>query len=225
VLEVQRGNATGEGAFQILAHQRSLARITALDFRRATAAELAHLLRSPHLTALERLSFGPCGLGDDVARLLAEAPALATLRALDFGRPGGEDDWEPSNSVTAAGAAALAASPHLAGLRSLGLAGNFAFGDAGLAALLAGPALRGLTSLDLRWAGLTAEGARALASSPWSASLRTLRLDVECSRSLPASASLASLHKLEVHGMTGADDDRALGERFGAVLVLRRPLC
>src|SRR5439155_5558018 len=55
-LEVQRGHMTGEGAFQILARRSCLARMPRLDFRAITAGELRHVLDSPHLTTLEKLS-------------------------------------------------------------------------------------------------------------------------------------------------------------------------
>src|SRR5262249_13860349 len=88
-LEVQRGGMTGEGAFQILAHRTALARMKSLAFESSvSAADLAHVLRSPHLQALERLSFGPrCGLGDEAVRMLAGSPALARLRWLEVSEP------------------------------------------------------------------------------------------------------------------------------------------
>jgi hypothetical protein len=217
-LEVQRGQMTGAGAFQVLAHRRCLARMTRLDFRSITPAELAHVLGSPHLTALEELSFGFCRLGDEAARLLAAAPAAARLRVLGFGRATPEGGWvaDAANRVGPDGLAALGAAPPLAGLRSLGLFGNRTAGDAGMRALLAAPHLRGLVSLDLRSAGLTVAGVRALAGSPWAGSLRTLLLGGldplgdDALAALAASPYLAGLRELDVCGCRGGTDPHPL---------------
>src|SRR5262249_46004686 len=66
--------------------------------------------------------------------------------------------------VRAAGAVALAGSPHLGRLTSLNLRSN-AIGDAGAAALAASPHLARLTSLDLGSSGIGDAGAAALAAS------------------------------------------------------------
>ncbi len=206
-LEVQRGNMVGEGAFQVFTHRRCLARMTRLDFRSIRPTELAHVLRSPYLTALEELSFGFCRLDDEAARLLAESPSVARLRSLDFGRPSEDGGWDgdAANRIGPNGLAALGASPHLSGLRSLGLFGNRTVGDAGVRALLDAPLLRPAV-LDLRSTGLTVAAVRALAESPWSGPLRTLRLGGldaladDALEALAASPRLAGLHELDVCG-------------------------
>jgi uncharacterized protein (TIGR02996 family) len=177
-LEVQRGNMTGAGAFQVLAQRRCLARMRRLEFASITATELAHLLASPHLTALEELAIGWCGMDDSALRLLASSAALGKLRSLDLGwlPEGREEDAAVANRVTSAGLAILGASPNLQTLRSLGLRGNRLLGDSGVTVLLEGPALRNLVTLDLRSTGLTAAGARRLAESPALTSLKTLHL-------------------------------------------------
>src|SRR5262249_47203285 len=83
-LEVQRGNMTGSGAFQTLARRRHLERMSRLEFIAINSAELGHVLSSPYVAGLEELAFGPCGLDDEVAHLLASA-APENLTTLDFG--------------------------------------------------------------------------------------------------------------------------------------------
>jgi hypothetical protein len=204
-LEVQRGHMTGEGAFQILARRRCLRQTTRLEFCSITTTELAHVLASPHLTALEELAFGPCGLGDDAARLLALSPALSGLRSLDFGfvPVSGATHPEP-NHLSEEGIAVLGASPHLRQLRDLGVFGNRTFGDAGVRAMLNAPAFRELESLDLRSAGLTGTGVLAIANSPNLTNLRTLRLGgsdhipEDARKALAASPYRTALEELDV---------------------------
>jgi uncharacterized protein (TIGR02996 family) len=91
---------------------------------------------------------------DHHARTLAACPHLggvSRLRFVDYYR-------EP---LTATGAPALAASPHLGRLRELFLASNN-LGDAGLAALAAAPWARGLRLLIAADNGLTADAVSAL---------------------------------------------------------------
>jgi hypothetical protein len=205
-LEVQRGHMTGEGAFQVFACRSCLSSMNRLDFRVISVPELRHVLDSPHLTALEELSFGHCGLDDEAARLLADSAKAATLRILDFGRGEGETPPEVRNRVGPDGLRALGQSPHLSRLRALGLQGN-AIGDEGLEALLTAPSLAGLTGLDLRCTGLSEVGWRRLSEWPRLASLRILRLGGEeivadaLVDFLARSPSLAQLYELEV-GLT-----------------------
>ncbi|OWK45100.1 TIGR02996 domain-containing protein [Fimbriiglobus ruber] len=205
-LEVQRGNMTGEGAFQILARHKNLARMTRLEFRAVTGVELVHVLGSPHLTALEELAIGPCGLRDEAARLLASAPALVRLRELNFGWNPGSRSEMTANQVGPSGLAALGSSPCAAGLKSLGLRGNRTIGDAGLRALLAAPHLNGLETLDLRSTGLSDKAVRTLAGSPWVKKLRTLRLGGldalgdDAVAALAATPYLTGLRELEITG-------------------------
>jgi uncharacterized protein (TIGR02996 family) len=92
------------------------------------------------------------------ASALAEASYLLGVETLSF------VDYFDS-PLTAGGARALAASPHLGQLRTLYLYRND-IGDAGLEALVVAPWLDGLQALDVTDAGLTAVGVRALAESP-----------------------------------------------------------
>src|SRR5262249_7295048 len=70
----------------------------------------------------------------------------------------------------------LTASPFLGGLRSLSLDGDEALEDDGVGVLAGCPGLAGLESLSLFDAGLSAEGVRALASSPHLRRLKVLDL-------------------------------------------------
>ncbi|HEY1189131.1 MAG TPA: hypothetical protein VGE74_15865, partial [Gemmata sp.] len=207
-LEVQRGNMTGEGAFQVLARRRHLARMSRLEFVAVTPAELAHVLASPYVTGLEELAFGPCGLTDAAAHLLAPA-APANLTALDFGA-GRDESGGQANRIGPEGIAALGASPRLAGLRALGLAGNGTVGDRGVAALLTAPGLAKLEHLDLRSTDVTIDAVRALARNPGSGRLLTLRLGGgdrltdEAVRELAGSPLLRNLEVLDLE-QTGGD--------------------
>jgi uncharacterized protein (TIGR02996 family) len=116
---------------------------------------------------------------------LAQLPYLARLTTLRLsGRVTESDPGEMSgrmaevtywDGVTAAGAQALAASPHLGRLTSLDLAHN-EIGDAGAQALAASPHLARLTTLELGDNAITYAGARALAASPHLARLARLNL-------------------------------------------------
>jgi uncharacterized protein (TIGR02996 family) len=77
--------------------------------------------------------------------------------------------------LTADGARALAASPHLGRLRTLDLYRND-IGDAGMEALAGAAWLRGLQSLNAIENGLSAAGLRSLAESPLAESLQGLLL-------------------------------------------------
>lgn len=98
-----------------LARRPELERLRSLRLvaARATAAALQGLIASPHLRRLAVLDLHGNGADDDTAAALADGrfPALAEL-------------WLGSNVIGSRGGRALAASPHLAGLRTLDLRGN-----------------------------------------------------------------------------------------------------
>lgn len=200
-LEVQRGVMTGIGAFQLFALRSGLAPMTRLDFRAINARELSLVLQAPHLTALEELSFGHCGLEEAAAHVLAASAKMTRLRALDFGRGNRPTDAAP-NRIGPDGLRALGASQHLAGLRFLGLQGC-PVGAVGIDVLLAAPVLDHLTGLDLRATGLGAAEVQRLAAAPRLAALRTLRiggtdvLDTDAVRALAQSQPLRHLQELE----------------------------
>lgn len=173
-VEVQRGHMTGEGAFQILAHRRCLARISRLEFTRVTTNELEHVLKSSYLSGLEELAFGPCDLDDEVARLLASTPGLSRLKSLDFGW-NAAPTVEQSNRVGIEGLNALGSSPHLTAIQELGLQGNPSVDDRAIGVLLTAPNFTNLVSLDLRDTSVTDVGLRRLAESSLGQSLEVLR--------------------------------------------------
>jgi hypothetical protein len=86
---------------------------------------------------LQRLRLANCNLNSARTRLLARG-AFMELKVLDLAR----------NPVGNEGLAALARSPHLAGLRVLKL-GYAQVGDEGILALLESPLADGLAFLDL----------------------------------------------------------------------------
>jgi uncharacterized protein (TIGR02996 family) len=145
------------------------------------------LLRSPYLTRLQDLDLSFNGLCDGGVQLLARSAAVPRLRALALSDNG---------RIGAAGVAALADSPHLAGLRALDVSGNDVtdagiravtgsrfltrlhtfrvhnnrIGDAGVAELASSALLARVLArrprLDLRSNGIGPAGARALAAAP-----------------------------------------------------------
>lgn len=215
-LEVQRGNMTGEGAFQILARRRHLAHMWRLEFVAVTPTELAHVLASPHVSGLEELAFGPCGLPDDAAHLIASA-APENLLALDFGACRDESVGR-ANRIGPDGIAALGASPRLAELRTLGLAGCDTVGENGLRLLLAAPNLARLERLDLRSTCLTTEGVRELLAAPAVARLTALqlggldRLTAEVVQAIARAPKLRNLEELNLEqtGESAPGDAAAL---------------
>ena len=140
------------------------------------------ITRSPYLTRLTELDVAQHAMGftTDGVRALAEWPGLARLSVLRL-------------NVDAEGAAVLAASPYLSGLRHLGLSRGQA-GDEGAAVLAASPHLAGLCVLDLEHNGVGHAGGRALAESP----------------------HLGGLWRLELEGnRVGEAAESALRKRFG----------
>jgi uncharacterized protein (TIGR02996 family) len=147
-------------------------------------------------------------LGDEGLGLLAAAPLLGQLRVLNFSH----------NDVGEAGVAALASSPHSTSIASLDLGYNQGVGDGAARALASSPSLRRLEHLllkrdyNMRSAGITAAGAKALAASSGLAHLTSLnlgrhtRLLDEGSRALCGSPHLARLTSLDLHdcGLTPA---------------------
>lgn len=97
------------------------------------------LVRSPHLGAVRALDLGFNGLDDAAARAVARASTLPQLQALALNDNG---------SITGDGAAALADSPFLAGVRELDLSGNDV-NEAGVRAVVKGRATARLHALAL----------------------------------------------------------------------------
>jgi hypothetical protein len=101
---------------------------------------------------------------------LSEAPNLSGLTSLRL----------CPHELSEAASEALARSPYLRGLRSLGLAaGDYFANDHEIRPLLGSPFLAGLERLDLRGMPVNAEDVEALAASPAPAGLRSLSLNLE----------------------------------------------
>lgn len=113
------------------------------------------------------------------------------------------------DGLTPASARAIAASPQLAKLTSLKLAGN-GLGAEGVVALAASPYLGGLALLDVSGNALGKDGAKALAGAPQLANLKFLaassnRLGTTGARALAASKHVHALRVLEL-GLNGLSD-------------------
>jgi hypothetical protein len=101
--------------------------------------------------SLRRLDLSRCGLGDDGARVLAEAPSLPDLEVLALA----------GNGIGPEGARALAGTARLRNLRELDLSAN-ALGPSGAEALASTTSLPALRSLDLADNALGGGGVAAL---------------------------------------------------------------
>lgn len=144
---------------------------------------LRPLLASPVVPGrLRSLDLNGSGaLGDKGSRMIASCAALAGLRRLSMG----------ACNISAAGASAIAGSPHLASLTFLNLNDNgryraigaalmdlsMSIGDRGAEALAASEHLGKLQWLYLRNCSIGDAGARALADSTRLSSLNVLLLD------------------------------------------------
>jgi uncharacterized protein (TIGR02996 family) len=122
------------------------------------AAPLRTFLHSPYLTQLRTLNLDRCHIGNDGAKVLADAPVVAGVHTLSLN----------ACEIGPAGFAALAGSAYLSALRTLDLGRN-PIGDAGAEALAASPHLGGLHRLTVstksqgfRVAGLSAAAVKAL---------------------------------------------------------------
>jgi hypothetical protein len=148
------------------------------------AAEL--FARAPTLREVWlRFSLRP--MSEVLEKLLA-LPEVARLRSLRI--TGGGMVY---TRVDGAGAAAIAACPHLSQLKSLTLHGN-AVDDAGLAALVRAPALPALEDLALLGNKIGPRGAKAVAQDPAAARLRALDLDDNKVKDSGAKALATSPH-------------------------------
>src|SRR5262249_39083976 len=119
-------------------------------------------------------------------------------------------------------------SRRLPSLYELNLDNNTAVGDEGAAVLATSPRLAGLRSLTLYRCGITAAGAKALAASPHLGRLRYLRLrdnpiGSEGALALARSPTRPALRRLEVsEGGLSRGATQELKERFGKGLSLFR---
>jgi uncharacterized protein (TIGR02996 family) len=177
-LELQTNELTSAGV-AMLANSANLRTLRSLNLgsNRLTAAAVLALVASPHLDALTELNLSNTldTMTEVGARALANWPGLARLDRLHLGNTG----------LTDRGVRLLAASPHLAGVKFLGLGMNFGITGVGVTALAASPHLARLEVLDLGDVPMGAEGARALAESPHLEHLRRLGLRNYCHQSTP----------------------------------------
>jgi uncharacterized protein (TIGR02996 family) len=141
-------------------------------------------LTAPALPALVGLHLAHCWLRDADVLGLRHFPGLARLTALGL----------RNNDLSAVAVAALATSPHLAGLTSLDLGLNQRLGDAGALSLAGSPHLANLTTLSLGACGITDAGVEALAASPHLANLTDLDLSVNSVSEVGLQALVSSPH-------------------------------
>jgi hypothetical protein len=153
---------------------------------------LPELANSPYLGRIRTLEFRTFAAHDVRALLRSAYLGRLTGLILRFGKVEDTDAAALAATPTLAGlqvldlygcglgpagVQSLAASPHLAGLRDLVLGGNEEVGDEGADALASPDTqLTHLTSLHLSFAGVSDTGAQALAVSPALAGLRSLDL-------------------------------------------------
>jgi uncharacterized protein (TIGR02996 family) len=188
----------------------------ALQLNAFSGRSIGALAAQPFLAHLSQLEFLFDGRQPIDLRELLASPHLVNLRVLSV---------QCLKLTDAdAGAAAVAAWPHLAGLDTLML--RVGISDAGAAALAASPAARGLRRLGLSDNKITGVGAAALAASPSLAGLRVLGLTGNAigdagALALAASPHLSGLEKLALKGRgLGPAAVDALRQRFGARLDL-----
>jgi uncharacterized protein (TIGR02996 family) len=169
-----------------------------------TGRTLPHILASPLLTRLARLSlYQGKKLGDTGAEVIAACPHLAGLCDLSL----------ISCRIGLAGAFALARSPSMRGLRKLLLDGN-RIGEEGVQVLAGSPLLAGLQVLHLYNTGAGNTGAIELARSPHVGTVRELWLggnaigDIGV-RALAASERLAALERITLVGNQISDEGAA----------------
>jgi uncharacterized protein (TIGR02996 family) len=130
---------------------------------------------------------------DHLLKGVAHCPTLRRARELYVG----------DSNCTGWGVAALAESPHAAGLTALGLTASSLIGAAGATALAESPHLAGLRALDLSGAYVTDPGAEALCGAPHLTRLTTLGLGSNGigeagARQLAGAANLAGLTRLDL---------------------------
>jgi hypothetical protein len=175
------------------------------------------IVESPHLGRLDRLSLDAGGLGPVEAARFAALGGLSRLRSLCL--------W--NCRLGEAGMRALARSPHLSGLRRLGISEDG--GSPCLRALFEAPWLASLRELELRGFvsldGIEDDDLVALASNPAVSRLRALHLDTQRitrrgTEALASSPYLGGLLSLNV-GNVGVGNDlcEPLRERFGGRFV------
>lgn len=146
------------------------------------------------MRSLRELSFYECRLRDEEWRGLADSPAFANVKKINFS----------GNTLGEMGARALSRSTSLLQLEELELARHSVHDD-GAVALSAWPGLRSLRTLNLSDNLIGDAGAEAFARSPMLSLLRHLDLSANQirasgGRALAESTTLSSLMSLNVRG-------------------------
>ncbi|HEY1064587.1 MAG TPA: TIGR02996 domain-containing protein [Pirellulales bacterium] len=205
---------TAEGVHDALRWAPGLERLDLSGHRFEWAGAVVLAEEAPE--SLRELNLNGCEIGDRGAIALAESPRLARLRRLDLAEQMNFGRMQLHDSITQAGAEAIAASESLAGLRELNLQGA-QLGDAGVAALAESRLLRHLRELNLTRTQMRSAGLQSLAKSSNFAGLRVLRMysngpfDVKALEALLVSTTLENLHSL---GVGGNDFERRDSSRY-----------
>ncbi len=215
-----------------------LARLRGLDFNlaRLGAESVRALAESPHATRLTELHFSFGSIDVSGVAALTASPLFARLTTLDLsnnshlgtsaahalaavsGPTGLRSLNLAETDLSAAGLAALAASPVLRTVTDLRLGGNSFLGSGCARVLLGSPHLAALARLDLADVGLKASQVAALAAATTLPGLRALslaknRLGPVSARALSASPLLAGLKELDLsNNPLGDSGVRALAE-------------
>jgi hypothetical protein len=200
-----RNNHLGDAGLRMLAAAPLVGqfRTLILPGNDVTDAGVLDLASSPHSANLEILDLSDSSaLGDPTAQAIATSPSLRRLRHLNL-------DMPRNRRMRDAGIRALAESPNLSGVTTLGLAGC-GVGAEGLEALAAASFLERLTSLSLAHNEQTPVSA-------WSRFFRCNRfprlrqldlsgcaIDERGAKALAAASSLAGLRELLLRGSCGA---------------------
>jgi uncharacterized protein (TIGR02996 family) len=181
-----------------------------VTFANFTLNGLLALTTSPYHTALRRFSLHRMSWQGkkvpDTAAAFAAAGVRLRLRSLAL----------RGHELGPAGAAALAGTENLAGVKELDLLLN-GIRDEGAAALARSPHLRNLASLVLQTNGLTSRSVRELAASPLLDGIRILNLAVneigdKGAEALAASPRLCALRELDL-------SSAAIGDRGAEALA------
>ena len=211
LVEIQLdNNELGTAGLEALAHSPLLARLEQLSLRhaRVTATGL-RALESAHLP-LTCLDLSENKLPPRAFLELARCPLTALTRlTLEFNEMGDE------------GAEALAASPHLAGLRELFL-NRTNLGPLGMKALVSSPNLSQLRTLDVGNNHIGDGGVQALAAFPHLANLTTLLLGTNGISDLSMAALVRSPHLFRLRNLDLSENDLT---DAGALILAEAPFC
>jgi Ran GTPase-activating protein (RanGAP) involved in mRNA processing and transport len=213
-LMLDPGDSAYQDVQQLAAHINALPLTTLYLFEMGALAERwSQLIAALRLTTLTSLEVGDYDHDlDPTARSIAQNAALANLRTLKMTGP-----------MSAAGARALASSPHLAHLTELSLQEN-TMGHRGALALANSPHLKNLKELHLALCQLGPRSVELLAASANMARLEKLdlhaRIGARGARALADSTHLKHLKELRLAGPEAGEELAALWEGLPAMEAL-----